>query len=158
MRLQELRKEAGVTVKELSDYTGIAASTISSIENGVRGMTSLQVMSLSYFFSVSSDYLFGKSDEWISVYNKFDEIVYKVSGKEYSEFKEKGIIEVKVTGNFIFFKFGDYQFPTHIVTRTLDEKAGEILSRRLEADFDATISNLSPRKKQEVLEFLKDNT
>lgn len=58
-RIKQLRKENGLTLKELSREVGIPASTISQYENERRKIPESAVKILSTFFEVPEDYILG---------------------------------------------------------------------------------------------------
>ena len=61
-RLLQLRKERGMTQKQLARQLHVARSTIAAYENG-RGQPSYSVLcELADFFGVSLDYLFGRNE------------------------------------------------------------------------------------------------
>lgn len=61
-RLKELRTEKGLTTKKLGDITGFGNATISRWENGINDITSDNLIVLSKFFEVTTDYLLGLED------------------------------------------------------------------------------------------------
>ena len=61
-RLRQLRKERGLTLKELASQTNMALTTISSIESGQNNLTVDNALLFANYFGVSTDYLLGKSD------------------------------------------------------------------------------------------------
>lgn len=61
-RLRELRKEKNLTMKELGKKFSLAESTISGYENGNRKPDSEIINSFADFFEVSTDYLYGRTD------------------------------------------------------------------------------------------------
>lgn len=64
IRLRELRKQNGLTMKQLGDKAGLAESTISLYENGKRQPDQGTMLFFANFFGVSVDYLLGRdSDE-----------------------------------------------------------------------------------------------
>ena len=61
-RLLQLRKERGLTQKQLAGQLHVARSTVAAYENG-RGQPSYAVLcELADFFGVSLDYLFGRNE------------------------------------------------------------------------------------------------
>jgi transcriptional regulator with XRE-family HTH domain len=62
-RLRSLRKKAGLTMKELGSKFNLAESTISGYENETRKPDSDTLEKIADFFSVSVDYLLGRSEE-----------------------------------------------------------------------------------------------
>lgn len=61
--LREMRKERGLTQRELSNKTGLSPQCISAFESGVNNPTGSSLVLLAEFFNVSVDYLLGRSDE-----------------------------------------------------------------------------------------------
>ena len=62
-RIKELREERGLTQKELAKEIGVSPSSISRYERGVADFNIYVVMKLSRFFQVSSDYIFGLTEQ-----------------------------------------------------------------------------------------------
>ena len=58
-RIRELRKEKGLTMKELGRQIGLAESTVSLYERGLHEPDHDTLRSLSAIFSVTVDYLLG---------------------------------------------------------------------------------------------------
>lgn len=61
-RLKMLRKEKGLTQAELGKYFNLSKQTISSYENGGSSPDKDTLQRLADFFSVSVDYLLGRTD------------------------------------------------------------------------------------------------
>lgn len=59
-RIRELRKQRGITMKELGKVVGVAESTISHYETGKRQPDNHTLLALAEYFGVSVDYLLGK--------------------------------------------------------------------------------------------------
>lgn len=62
-RVKKLRKELGLTQKELAEKIGLNEAVIGSYELGNAQMTIKNAVKLSRFFNVTLDYLVGNSDE-----------------------------------------------------------------------------------------------
>lgn len=62
-RVKKLRKDFGLTQKELAEKIGLNEAVIGSYELGNAQMTIKNAIKLSRFFGVSIDYLVGNSDE-----------------------------------------------------------------------------------------------
>lgn len=62
-RLKSLRKEKGITQKQLAANLGISLPAIINYENSQRSPSSAVLTLLSQFFNVSKEYLTGESDE-----------------------------------------------------------------------------------------------
>lgn len=58
-RIRELRKQRGLTMKQLGAMFGLAESTISQYENGRRQPDNSTLLRLSEFFDVTVGYLLG---------------------------------------------------------------------------------------------------
>lgn len=59
-RLKRLRKENGVSQKEVADYIGVSVSAYSNYEQGIREPSLDVLLKLSDFFDTTYDYLLGK--------------------------------------------------------------------------------------------------
>ena len=68
-RLRELREKSGLSLRALSEKTGVDFATISFCEKGKRNFSANSLAALSSFFGVSVDYLLGKKPE--EVYEGF---------------------------------------------------------------------------------------
>lgn len=62
-RLKSLRKEKGITQKQLATDLGISLPAVINYENAQRSPSSAVLTLLSRFFNVSKEYLLGESDE-----------------------------------------------------------------------------------------------
>lgn len=61
-RLKELRKEQGLTLKDISGAIGVSINTISRWERLERLPNIVNIIDLAKFFKVSTDYLCGLED------------------------------------------------------------------------------------------------
>jgi transcriptional regulator with XRE-family HTH domain len=61
-RLKSLRKDHGLTQLKLGEYLGLSESTISLYESGKREPDNETLSRIADYFSVSVDYLLGRSD------------------------------------------------------------------------------------------------
>lgn len=61
-RIRELRKEKGLTLRELSDKMHIDNSNLSKIERGDLGITADNLIAFAKYFEVTTDYLLGVSE------------------------------------------------------------------------------------------------
>jgi len=62
-RLLQLRKQAGLSQKELGKVIGVSNKAICTMETGTRETTFEKLMLLAEFFHVSTDYLLGITDD-----------------------------------------------------------------------------------------------
>lgn len=62
-RLSGLRKSTQVTQQELASFMNVTQATISNWEKGKKNPNIQDLIDLSNFFNVSSDYLLGLSDQ-----------------------------------------------------------------------------------------------
>lgn len=60
LKLRELRKRCGITMKELGAEIGVAESTISQYETGKRQPDYETLLRIGEYFGVSVDYLLGQ--------------------------------------------------------------------------------------------------
>jgi len=63
-RLKKLRENNNYTQKQVADYLGISPNTFSKMEKGRRNMNSVTLDKLCLLYNCSSEYLFGKSDDY----------------------------------------------------------------------------------------------
>jgi len=61
-RLRDLRKEKGLSAKALGKLVGVSDATIINWENNVNDILGENLVAISKFFDVSTDYLLGLSD------------------------------------------------------------------------------------------------
>lgn len=62
-RLKSLRREKGITQKQLAKNLGISLPAVVNYENAQRSPSSAVLTLLSQFFNVSKEYLLGEADE-----------------------------------------------------------------------------------------------
>ena len=62
-RIYELRKQRGLSQKELGEAVGLSHKAISTIVSGSRSTTIEKLVLLADFFGVSTDYLLGRREE-----------------------------------------------------------------------------------------------
>ena len=62
-RLLSLRREKGLSQKQLGEAVGLSHKAISTIESGTRGTTIDKLVALAYYFHVSTDYPLGITDD-----------------------------------------------------------------------------------------------
>ncbi len=62
-RLRELRRQRGITMKELGNAFGLAESTISQYETGKRQPDNETLVKFAEYFHVTVDYLLGKEQK-----------------------------------------------------------------------------------------------
>ena len=63
MKLRELRKEKGMSMKELGEALGCSESTISLYENGKREPSFETLLKMGEFFGVTVGYLLGNEEK-----------------------------------------------------------------------------------------------
>ena len=79
-RLKFLRKEKGITQKQLADSLGVSLPAIVNYENAQRTPSSAVLTLLSQYFNVSKEYLLGESDDRTPAHKWEDlEIIQAVS-------------------------------------------------------------------------------
>lgn len=66
-RIRSLRKEKKITQQDLANYLKLGKSTISQYENNINEPDTTTIQKIADFFNVSVDYLFGRTDEPLSV-------------------------------------------------------------------------------------------
>ena len=62
-RLALLRKQKGISQKQLGEVIGLSNKAICTLENGTRETTFENLVLLAEFFHVSTDYLLGVTDD-----------------------------------------------------------------------------------------------
>jgi transcriptional regulator with XRE-family HTH domain len=62
-KLKSLRTKYGFSQKQVADKLGVSPSIVSGYETGERTPSTEILLSLSYLFGCSTDYLLGKSSE-----------------------------------------------------------------------------------------------
>lgn len=69
-RLRSLREEADLHQKEVADKVGVKRNTVTSWENGDRQPEVGRLEKVADLFSVSTDYLLGRSDVRLNIENR----------------------------------------------------------------------------------------
>lgn len=62
-RLRELRRERGLSLRDVEKATGIDNSNISKMEKNERGLNEQNLKIFADFFQVSTDYILGRTDK-----------------------------------------------------------------------------------------------
>ncbi len=62
MRLKDLREDSDLTQKQLAAHLNIAQNTYSQYENGVRQLPVDVLEQLADFYSTSTDFILGRTD------------------------------------------------------------------------------------------------
>ena len=73
-KIRELRKNRGLTMKQLGDILGLAESTISQYENGKRQPAYETLLRLSEHFGVSVGYILGAEEKKTPLVNGDEEL------------------------------------------------------------------------------------
>ena len=63
MRLKDIREDRDLTQQEVATYLHIRQNTYSQYENGQRGLPIDTLIKLARYFSVSTDYILGLTDD-----------------------------------------------------------------------------------------------
>lgn len=87
-RIKLLRKEKGISQKELGDALNLSKATITMWESGKREPTMISIMQAADYFNVSSDYLLGRTDLRDG---------YKI--KTPAELADVGVVDVEKSGS-----------------------------------------------------------
>lgn len=95
IRIKELRQQKGINQEQLAKEFGISQQTISSYEKGIREPDIATLKGMADFFSVSIDYLLGKTNipdtiETLALSRKdgYDEDLPEEARREIENFKE----------------------------------------------------------------------
>ncbi len=110
LRLKELRKNRGLSLKEMGEIFGVAESTVSLYENSKREAPYSILHKAAEFFGVSVDYLLGSSDEQSSggtssvLIPILNSVSISEGSIEYSYSSESTSIELGDPQNYFFFK------------------------------------------------------
>lgn len=81
-RIQELRKEAGMTQAELAAKIGVNPVTMSRYENGDRHPKIDKLEKMAELFVVTVDYLLGYSDSRLGSGDSWDELAKKMNSQQ----------------------------------------------------------------------------
>lgn len=106
-RLQSLRKEKGLTQKDIADILKVAPSTIGMYEQGRRDPDTDTIRLLAEFFNVSIDYLLGNAE-------KLTEQPISLTIKEQQDLDEEAKkllqnLAIHLSQNKQYFKAEDYE-------------------------------------------------
>lgn len=127
--LRQLRKQADLTTRELSEYVNISHSVLFYLEKGERLFRQSHIDRLTSFFNVTSDYLLGRSDYGYIVFPEYGEEEIILSESEYSRLSdniESSIIKISNNNTDLSINTGkeeiNINMPTHQVYRELKGK------------------------------------
>jgi transcriptional regulator with XRE-family HTH domain len=91
-KLKELRKEKGISLKELGSVIGVAESTMSLYENGKRQPDYETLLKLAEYFDVTVDYLLRGNSNFERLPEEL--IILNRSAKKMSPEKRKKLLEM----------------------------------------------------------------
>lgn len=74
-RIRELRKTLGLTLEKFGEPIGVKKSTLSSMENGVSGVTTQMVKSICREYNVNEEWLVNGTGEMFSEIDREDQIM-----------------------------------------------------------------------------------
>lgn len=74
-RIRELRKTLGLTLEKFGEPIGVKKSTLSSMENGVSGVTTQMVKSICREYNVNEEWLVNGTGEMFSEVDREDQIM-----------------------------------------------------------------------------------
>lgn len=94
--LKKLRDELKLKIRGVEEYTDISYAVISLLETDKRTMREAHIQALTSFFSVTSDYLLGKSEFGYIVYPKGEDDETVISEQEYFDLKRRGKVELEI--------------------------------------------------------------
>ena len=86
-RIRAIRKQRGITMKQLGEVVDLAESTISQYETGKREPDNETLLKISEYFGVTVGYLLGAETDISSSNNNYD-ILDDVDVAFYGDFKE----------------------------------------------------------------------
>ena len=91
-KLRELRKEKGISLKELGSIIGAAESTMSLYENGKRQPDYETLLKLAEYFGVTVDYLLRGEDESERLPEEL--VILNRKAKKWSPEKRKQLLDM----------------------------------------------------------------
>ncbi len=91
-KLKELRKEKGISLKELGSVVGVAESTMSLYENGKRQPDYETLLKLAEYFGVTVDYLLRGGNEFERLPEEL--VILNRSAKKMSPENRKKLLEM----------------------------------------------------------------
>ena len=112
LRLKELRENAGYSQYTFADAFGVAQSTVGSWEAGKREPNLDTIQRIADFFSVTVDYLLGRTDERPkdeegTKNEKMPEILGAAAHFDLSKLTPEGVEEYNKYIEFLAFKYKD---------------------------------------------------
>ena len=113
-RLKSLRNEMNLSLREVSNYTGISNPVLSVLENGKRPFRQEHISILTAFFNVTSDFLLGRTDYGYIVMPEFGDGEITLSEGEYKRLRDHITLSIISVGARETLKVG-----TPVETQTL---------------------------------------
>ena len=87
-RIRELRKQCGITMKQLGDIVDLAESTISQYETGKREPDNETLLKISEYFGVTVGYLLGAENSKTPAETGKGDVLDEIDVAFYGEYKE----------------------------------------------------------------------
>ena len=161
-RICVLRKELKLSQRELAKRCGVTYSIIAYLENEKRPFRQIHIDKLTAFFSVTSDFLLGRSDNGYVVFpNKKDEPIL-LTAQEYGRLRDHiNIRIIKVNPINIMVK-GSKEITTiyqgeYTVFREIDNKLSDTeTTDLLYNELQTLVKKLTAEDLEKLINFIKD--
>ena len=162
-RLKQLRKQVGLSSRELAKYTGIAYSTITYLENEKRPFRQAHIDTLTSFFNVTSDYLLGRNDYGFIVHAEFGDDTFIFTESEYQKLATaitEEIIYIGGQANALNISIKEEKtvfIPTHCVYRELKGNADDYdLKDTLSLKLTELTKRMTSSDLKKAIKFIED--
>ena len=146
MRLQELRKASGLSLRKMSKLCGISNTVLSLLELGRRKPTIEHVTKLCDFFHVTSDYLLGKSELGLIVDFPRHDYFQVLTKYEYDQYLAEGSIQEIIEANQVW-RLGSEELQDLFESLDLSKIKRELLT---------LIDKLDESQQLKLIKFIKE--
>lgn len=168
-RLRELRQGANLTLRELSEYTGVAHTGLHNLEMEQRPFRERHIARLTAFLDVTSDYLLGYSEEGLGVYfnsAEYDEDHIFITKKAYKTLLEQFSVsqsiiarknETRLVIELPKGKKPNNYSSTHTIYRRIKiEKEKTGFKKFVRATIEKELDKMDTLTLEKILKFIKD--
>ena len=156
-RIDELKREAGLSYRQLGEKINMTFSTIAQLASGKQTLRQHHIERLCSFFNCTADYLLGKSDDGIGVY--FNDDCKMISRKKYLELineydYEVSIIALDIPSTTFRVWNREIYLSNLQVYRHIKVNSFEVEDVR--SQLNDVLNNLSDKELRKVLNFIND--
>lgn len=132
-----LMDDAKITNRPVADYTTISNGVLTELYNGKRQLRQTHLDRLTYFFTVTNDFILGKSNDGIGIYTDDDSELRYIDKETYMRVRDRiqvRVVESLIPITFEIIRTANYENKRvtidHYIERVFNGKFSELVSSK----------------------------